>query len=649
MRGTSLCAAIEARSYEIAEVLLTSGCDVNARDFDGEPPLILAIRKASPVITKIKNPQLSSSMRLNQEDQSCLLNILPLIINNKQCNLNKVDPITKQTAIHFAIAEGLTDVVAMLMDSKSTIKCNVNARDTNGETALHLAVMKGDPTMVRLLLQSETCLETISSTNSSFKGYPLNRSGLSVLHLCSKLGSVDILKMLVENIDCDINKKLETQDIVKLNLNVPTKFDKRTCMHLAAMNCHTDIAEQLLEWGANFDDRDAANHTPLLLALCSESSWAHDLTLAKLLLDHGANPNCKASVAGFRYAADRNLELTPLILAAMNDDEALAKMLVKHGAIVNLADNMGNTPLYQALWSNAVSVAFFFLRECADVNVNAPNVVGATALNAVVKVTNTSAIPALVTYLVELGASTESAIVDACEYENNTFLDALLSHIRKPFNAIQLLVMHDIVKSPISCLSHCDNDKASSMNTLLKSTIEMGNIHILRVFLSHGADIDEKVLEGSKDMSLLYLSIRHSEFKLAEFLVNNGCKIMEDELGLISPRNSSSSGTKDDSDNNNNNNNNNSNDDVADDNNSSSDDTSESSEYDSDGGSDVDVLAGNRDFRMWLEAQSSATLTLELSCLVAVRKYFLVNQIPFAEMELLPVPVKLVRKLRYRE
>lgn len=84
MRGTALCAAIEARNCDIANLLIEAGCDVNARDFDGEPPLLLALRKEKPLALSLRK---------------AALDIAKILISNKKCNVNKVDPLTKKSAI----------------------------------------------------------------------------------------------------------------------------------------------------------------------------------------------------------------------------------------------------------------------------------------------------------------------------------------------------------------------------------------------------------------------------------------------------------------------------------------------------------------------------------------------------------------------
>jgi len=62
------------------------------------------------------------------------------------------------------------------------------------------------------------------------------------------------------------------------------------------------------------------------------------IDLARLLIDRGANVNCRGEEGG-----------TPLHEAAGNGNLDLAKLLIEHGANINAKDDHGKTPLTIAL------------------------------------------------------------------------------------------------------------------------------------------------------------------------------------------------------------------------------------------------------------------------------------------------------------
>lgn len=113
-------------------------------------------------------------------------------------------------------------------------------------------------------------------------------------------------------------------------------------------NTHTALLRLLLAAGASASDRGADGSTPLRLA-----SWCGDLSAVRLLLAHGANPNCRDVMFGF----------TPLMGAPSPD---IATALLEHGAMANTSDCYGETPLMYALDSGRNGVARVLTEHGAD-------------------------------------------------------------------------------------------------------------------------------------------------------------------------------------------------------------------------------------------------------------------------------------------
>ncbi|KAH3771888.1 hypothetical protein DPMN_173217 [Dreissena polymorpha] len=301
MRGTALCAAIEAQNYDITKLLLDAGCDVNAHDFDGEPPIFLAIRKALPVFHKKANA--SPALQLNAVETGSV-SLVDLIVNHEKCNLNKVDPITKQTALHLSVSEKLETLVVMLMTSQSSIPCDVGIKNGEGETALHLAASTGNTGLLEALLQSDSCLSDVfTGCLQSFRCYPYNTAGLTALHVTCKHGQLASLKLLVErlkslsapnsSLDGALNGvSKRDNDVLAQNLNVSTRYERKTCLHLAAREGHVQIVGYLMQYQVDVDRCDAMGNSPLFLFLVSEAQWiCADNSIPELLMRHGANPN----------------------------------------------------------------------------------------------------------------------------------------------------------------------------------------------------------------------------------------------------------------------------------------------------------------------------------------------------------------------
>ena len=486
MRGTALCAAIEARNFDIAKYLIEAGCDVNARDFDGEPPLLLALRKEKPLALSLR---------------SAALDIAKILIDNRKCNVNKVDPLTKKSAIHFATEQGMEEVIDWLLSAN----CNINKTDANGNTSLHLAVHNGYFKIVKRITSDPRCL---------IKVY--NNAGLVPIHIPCNNGNLKCLQVLIEQLKLkqkaqtvleSLEKGPDKQSELYLNVNAETKFEKDTCLHIAARNFFSEITEVLIQNGANVNAKNNLGQQPLILACSTNEHWANkDNTVPGIILKFGANPNIKGCIRN-RYLP-RDTEVTPLIIAAKTNNLEFGKMLVKKGADVNICDNLGQTPIYHALWDNSKDVARFLLTDCPEINLNFKDHEGKTCLNAVLKCSRNypGELAELVKAIFRAGGQIpgdNSPLIDAVSYESVEVLDAILEETGVNPEGIIF-------------------DKDEGFN-LFHTSIGLGNIQLARVLLSHGDNIDRLTNLGE---SPFRVALKSEMIEAAEFLLTNMAVIL---------------------------------------------------------------------------------------------------------------------------
>jgi ankyrin repeat protein len=124
---------------------------------------------------------------------------------------------------------------------------------------------------------------------------------------------------------------------------------------------HFEVAELLIEHGANIDVRDTTGKTILLKAL---SQPQHNIVdIVKFLLKHGTDVN----------ARDKTLRSSLHFLAEYGGDLEVAQMLVDHGADVDFRDNKGKAPFHTLSKSridkgDLLNHALLLLKHGAEVN-----------------------------------------------------------------------------------------------------------------------------------------------------------------------------------------------------------------------------------------------------------------------------------------
>ena len=212
---------------------------------------------------------------------------------------------------------------------------NVNQADTRGVTPLWVAAQEGQLDVAQLLLD---------------RGAEVNRPniyGVTPLHIAVHNGHREIVDLLREAQDRTEKTEPETD---KINI-IAKKMDNT--LRNAIYENDVKLVKELIDEGA---DVNKALTTDGDTPLCIAARYGQ-LDVAQLLLDRGAEVN-KAD----RYGS------TPLYIAARYGQLAVAELLLDKGAEVNLANTYGATPLWIAVQEGKLDVAKLLIDKGADVN-----------------------------------------------------------------------------------------------------------------------------------------------------------------------------------------------------------------------------------------------------------------------------------------
>jgi ankyrin repeat protein len=307
--ATPMSVALPIGNAAIIELLLKAGVDANAPNAEGFPPLM--------VVARTRHAAAAETLLKHGADP-----------NFKERQKN-------QTALMWAASEKQPEVVRVLLARGA----DVNARTTinNTSTANY---------------STFSPREWPSNVSSEPRAGPRAPGGLTALLYAAREGCAGCIQAMVE---------------AGANLDLPDP-EGITPLIMAVTNMHFDAARALIKAGANVDRWDLWGRSPLYCAV-DVNTVPHggradrpsldettSLEIIEMLLKAGANPNLQLKLLPpYRNLGnDRGLDgmltigTTPLLRAAKALDAPAVRLLVAHGALLDLGNTRGITPVMAA-------------------------------------------------------------------------------------------------------------------------------------------------------------------------------------------------------------------------------------------------------------------------------------------------------------
>lgn len=269
-----------------------------------------------------------------------------------------------QTALMIIARTSNVDAARLLLKRGA----DVNARERwRGQTALMWAAAEAQPAMVQLLIEHGAEVDARSNVNEwerQVTAEPRMQArpsgGFTPLLYAARRGCAECARILLDA-GADVN------------LSDP---DGVTPLLLAILNFNTDTAALLVERGADVNRWDTWGRSALYAAVDMNTlptggradrpslDATTGLELIEQLLEAGANPNLQLKLfPPYRSLRDdRGADMllgigtTPLLRAAKAGDVPVMKLLLAHGALVDLPTERGITPLMAAAGNGSASL-----------------------------------------------------------------------------------------------------------------------------------------------------------------------------------------------------------------------------------------------------------------------------------------------------
>ncbi|XP_047128184.1 poly [ADP-ribose] polymerase tankyrase-2 isoform X1 [Hydra vulgaris] len=343
--------AAQSGHAHICYILLMNGADPTIRNSSGYTPAQVGTESVQKIFQARLEPMLKDvDINLLEASKTGDFELIQSLCTPQNVNCRDVAG-RMSTPLHFASGYNRMDIVEHLLRCGADVHAkdkgglvplhnacsyghfeiaeilvrhgaNVNAADYWKFTPLHEAAAKGKFDICKLLLKhgadpKKKNHEGYTPLDLVKEGFPdvadLLRGDAALLEAAKKGNLAKVMKLVThQNINC--------RDTLGRN---------STPLHLAAGYNHVEVAEYLLEFGADVNAQDKGG----LIPLHNASSYGH-VDIAALLIKYKADVN----------ATDRWL-FTPLHEAAQKGRTQLCALLLTHGANANMKNQEGQTPI----------------------------------------------------------------------------------------------------------------------------------------------------------------------------------------------------------------------------------------------------------------------------------------------------------------
>jgi len=480
---------------DVAELLIANGADVNLRAFDGDRPLLRAVRDGARDVVELyiaKGADISEQAWAGATNTAASWghkDVLELLVDKGSyiSSFHRAAFIGDLPRVETSIAEG-TDI---------------NTRDVCGWTPLVWAIHGHQPDVVAFLISRGADVNVTDKDDTDE-----DEIGKGALHYAAIYGYVKVAELLVAK-GADVNAKGGKYDV--------------TPLHCAADRGHTAVVELLIGEGADVNAHQNTGHTVL-----QQAAQGGHIDVVELLISKGADIE----------AAD-NWNVTPLYAAVRSNHPEIVKLLLNRGANRNVRIKSGrfdgSTPLHRAISEGYQDIVELLIAKGADINTK--NKAGLTPLHKAAQIGQKDVVELLLTKGADFktqDSNGRTAVGFAKEKSHTEIVELLRKHAKQSGDPKEIMTLYDYaalgdieqVKSLI--LEGINvNTKSQSGMTALAWAVLYGHQDIAELLIQRGADVNVA------PRTPLHLACQRGNKELAEWLIDRGADInKESESGL---------------------------------------------------------------------------------------------------------------------
>lgn len=542
-RETPLLIAAREGHLSIVRALLEAGANVNQQDNRGWSALMIAMR----------------------ENQTELVNLL--LGHNVDVNLCPKDG---ANAVMMAVKAEDEDLVRRLIDRGA----DVHHESRDGMCALRIAVLRGNQAIARRLLNAGADVSA-PFANKETPVEVAEREGYKELAAYLRkrekrlAACMDILEVVARG---DLARVREIVAQVPKSVNVHSASSRWTPLLIAVRAGQTDIAATLLEHGADVHARSKEGKSAIALAVDTG-----DLAMVKVLLEGGARTDqvdgegtdlrtyaetqrqepivafldnfVKQQEVGFSLfqavrdndppraltlirenpacvdSRTRNERWTPLMQAIRDENIPLARLLIEHGAQINLANSRGMTALMYAARGGNLELVRLLINQGADVRPRSRE--GNTACEFALDRGHARVVMLLQEVEAQLSDLSRMDLDPDAETKFDGPARESTEESGRAEDIFEALRENDIrlAKQVLHYWPDCVRlRRGPSELTPLHLAIHGGLRDMVRLIVEAGADINAKTREGKTP---LYLAVARADADMATFLLQHGAQVWQ--------------------------------------------------------------------------------------------------------------------------